>query len=75
MQANISMDALLDLIKQFSTDNKKWLADRLYEQVAEEIDDENLLQSPAYREALDDMRQGRITTYKNTEELFSKFNV
>lgn len=75
MQANISMDALLDLIKQFSTDNKKWLADRLYEQVAEEIDDENLLQSPAYREALDDMRQGRITAYKNTEELFSKFNV
>lgn len=75
MQATVSMDALLDLLRPFTTSNKKWLADRLYEQVAQEIDDERILHSPAYLEALDDVENGRITAYKNADELFAKFDI
>lgn len=36
VQANISLESILDLLKPLSTNNKKWLADRLYEEIAEE---------------------------------------
>ena len=37
MQTTISLNAILDMLRPLSVSNKKWLADRLYEQaVAEE---------------------------------------
>ena len=36
MNATISMDTLWQLIQSLSTDNKRWLASKLYEEVEEE---------------------------------------
>ena len=36
MNATISMETLWQLIQSLSTDNKRWLADKLYEEVEEE---------------------------------------
>ena len=33
MNATVSMESILNLLQSFSDDNKKWLADKLYEQI------------------------------------------
>ena len=73
-QTSISMESILALLTQFSYDNKKWLADKLYEQVSEEYT-KKVLSSNAYREASDDVDNGRVTEYASAQALFDKFGI
>ena len=34
MEATVSLDSLWNLIRSLSTDNQKWLADKVYEEIA-----------------------------------------
>ncbi len=36
MNTNISLDTLLDMLRPLNSDNKRWLAARLYEEAEEE---------------------------------------
>lgn len=35
IQTNISLESILNMLKPLSANNKKWLADRLYEEISE----------------------------------------
>lgn len=74
MDTVISMQAILDLLKPCSVDTKKWLADRLYEEINRE-EQAQILSSAAYKEAIDDIQGGRVTTYSSSQEMFDKFHI
>lgn len=70
MRSNtISMNDILAMLSTLSIDNKKWLAEKLNEEVAAET-------SSSYEcgvdEALDDIKYGRVYKASSTEDMFNK---
>lgn len=47
----------------------------LQEQIRQEEDCRSLFESPEMQESMDDIRCGRVTEYKNSQELFDKFGI
>lgn len=60
MEAKISLDAVLSFLDQFSNENKRWIADRLYDRIA----------AAGIEESLADIEQGRVATFTRAEDLF-----
>lgn len=70
MRSNtISMNDILGMLSTLSIDNKKWLADKLNEEVAKETSN---LYDCGLDEALDDVRKGRVYKASSTEDMFKK---
>ena len=66
MSTNVSVNYLWDLVRSLSPDNKRWLADKLYEAAEEEWQEESL---PLYTmeesgerigNAIGDIKSGRV---------------
>lgn len=72
MTTSISLDSILSMLQPLNNESKRWLAGKLYEQVG---DDEMILGSNAYKEAVDDINSGRVTEYNSSEDLFKAFGI
>lgn len=46
MKATVSLDSVWNLVKSLSTDNQKWLADKVYEEIAHKQKKSNRLVFP-----------------------------
>ena len=66
------MDAILSMLQPLSIENKRWLAGKLFEQVG---DDEMILGSEAFKEAADDVHNGKVTEYGCAEDMFKAFGI
>ena len=75
MNVSISMESIVGMIAQLKLSKKKWLVKELQAQIKQEEEDRILLESSAMQESLDDIRNGRTTEYKNSQELFDKFGI
>ena len=72
MITSISLDAILSMLQPLSIENKRWLAGKLFEQVG---DDEMILGSEAFKEAVDDVHNGNVTKYGCAEDMFKAFGI
>lgn len=75
MNVSISMESIVGMIAQLELSKKKWLVKELQAQIKQEEEDRILLESSAMQESMDDIRNGRTTEYKNSQELFDKFGI
>lgn len=65
MEAKISLNAVLSFLEQFSDENKRWIADHLYEQVA----------ASGIEESMEDIKRGRVAAFSRAEELFADLGI
>lgn len=63
----IPLESIWGMIHGLSTDCKLWLIDKLSSDIHEERD---ITQTKAYKEAMDDIKHGRVHTWSSPEELF-----
>ena len=60
------------MLQPLSIESKRWLAGKLFEQVG---DDEMILGSEAFKEAVDDVHNGNVTKYGCAEDMFKAFGI
>mgnify|MGYP001782996072 CR=1 FL=1 len=68
MNATLSLEGILQMLQSLSTDNKRWLAEKLYQSVEEEKEEERLTPYTMEEinawidESLADVKAGRVLT-------------
>lgn len=66
----ISKEALWAMISSMSQDNQRWLADKLIEKTSE-----RKKKRCGLDEALDDVKEGRVTQYASADDFFKKMGI
>lgn len=74
MTGSISLTSVLDMLAVLTTEQKRWLAAHLQEQVARE-EKFDVTKTQAYKEAMADVEAGRVTEYASAQDLFDKFGI
>lgn len=68
MNATLSLEGILQMLQSLSTDNKRWLAEKLYQSVEEDKEEERLTPYTMEEinawidESLADVKAGRVLT-------------
>ena len=79
MNATLSLEGILQMLQSLSTDNKRWLAEKLYQSVEEEKEEERLTPYTMEEinawidESLADVKAGRVLTEEEANKEMEEF--
>ena len=79
MNATLSLEGILQMLQSLSTDNRRWLAEKLYQSVEEEKEEERLTPYTMEEinawidESLADVKAGRVLTEEEANKEMEEF--
>ena len=79
MNATLSLEGILQMLQSLSTDNKRWLAEKLYQSVEEDKEEERLTPYTMEEinawidESLADVKAGRVLTEEEANKEMEEF--
>ena len=79
MNATLSLEGILQMLQSLSTDNRRWLAEKLYQSVEEDKEEERLTPYTMEEinawidESLADVKAGRVLTEEEANKEMEEF--